>query len=115
MNKEFLRTLKEVEGNITLEQAKIAYIKFINSREWDKLHPVYDMSKPIKKIEKLTFLERIFGEVKGKYKPVSPTAYEVKNPILADNKLGYMAFFKAYNKFAKNKNNAHLNLSLVKE
>ena len=79
---EFIKALREVEGSVTDAQDKIAYAKFIKSRNWDKLHPVYE------------------DDV-------------LQNPVPTMDKAGYMQFFKAYNKFAKDKNNGHLALSLV--
>ena len=82
--KEFARALSEVVGTVSTVDIKEAYKKFIKSRNWDKLHPIY------KKDCKM-----------------------LVNPVPTMDKDGYMQFFNAYNKFANDVNNKHLNLSLI--
>ena len=39
--KEFARALSEVAGKVSELDIKTAYAKYIKSRNWDKLHPVF--------------------------------------------------------------------------
>ena len=81
--KDFKQVLKEVVGEVTDDEVKVAYSKFLKSRNWDINHPV--------------FIDGI-----------------LKNEPCALNKRGFMRFFKSYQKFAKNKNNKHLKLELIR-
>ena len=57
---EFIKALREVEGNVTKNQDEIAYAKFIKSRNWDKLHPVFEdgvLQNPVPTMDKAGYMQ----------------------------------------------------------
>ena len=62
--RDFTDALKEVVGKVSGEEIKIAYFKFLKSRSWDILHPVYEdevLKNPVYTMDKKGFM-RFFKE-----------------------------------------------------